>query len=139
MPLLPVYMAKAGGFFFLVFGVIAVIAAIASINPIWALGPYRPDQVSTGAQPDWYMGFAEGLIRVMPGWEINFWGHTLVLGVFIPLVVFPLVLARDRGLPVHRVLGHRRQARAPHPGPPAQRPDPDRPSVSPGSPGTSCC
>ncbi|GAA3396492.1 MULTISPECIES: cytochrome b [Streptomyces] len=92
MPLLPVYMAKAGGFFFLVFGVIAIISAIASINPIWALGPYRPDQVSTGAQPDWYMGFAEGLIRVMPGWEINIWGHTLVLGVFIPLVIFPLVL-----------------------------------------------
>ncbi|MEU9284028.1 cytochrome bc complex cytochrome b subunit [Streptomyces sp. NPDC048275] len=92
MPLLPVYTAKAGGFFFLVFGVIAAVAAIASINPIWSMGPYRPDQVSTGAQPDWYMGFSEGLIRVMPGWEINFWGHTLVLGVFIPLVIFPLVL-----------------------------------------------
>ncbi|MFJ3883130.1 cytochrome bc complex cytochrome b subunit [Streptomyces sp. NPDC090077] len=92
MPLLPVYMAKAGGFFFLVFGVIAAIAAIASINPIWALGPYRPDHVSTGAQPDWYMGMPEGLIRAMPGWEINLWGHTLVLGVFIPLLLFPLVL-----------------------------------------------
>ncbi|MCB5181637.1 cytochrome bc1 complex cytochrome b subunit [Streptomyces antimicrobicus] len=92
MPLLPVYMAKAGGFFFLVFGVIAAIAAIASINPIWALGPYRPDHVSTGAQPDWYMGMPEGLIRAMPGWEINLWGHTLVLGVFVPLVLFPLVL-----------------------------------------------
>ncbi|WP_328539215.1 cytochrome bc1 complex cytochrome b subunit [Streptomyces sp. NBC_00344] len=92
MPLLPVYMAKAGGFFFLVFGVIAIIAGIASINPIWEMGPYRPDQVSTGAQPDWYMGFSEGLVRIMPGWEINAWGHTLVLGVFIPIVVFPLVL-----------------------------------------------
>ncbi|MEU9606750.1 cytochrome bc complex cytochrome b subunit [Streptomyces sp. NPDC048057] len=92
MPLLPVYMAKAGGFFFLVFGVIAVIAAIATLNPVWSVGPYRVDQVSTGAQPDWYMGFAEGLIRVMPGWEINAWGHTLALGVFIPLAVFPLVL-----------------------------------------------
>ncbi|MGW7578227.1 cytochrome bc1 complex cytochrome b subunit [Streptomyces sp. NPDC054765] len=93
MPLLPVYMAKAGGFFFLVFGVIAAIAAIASINPVWAIGPYRPDQVSTGAQPDWYMGFAEGLVRVMPGWEWNFWGHTLNLGVLIPILIFPLVLA----------------------------------------------
>ncbi|WP_274557539.1 cytochrome b [Streptomyces spiramyceticus] len=93
MPLLPVYMAKAGGFFFLVFGVIAIISAAFTINPVWALGPYRPDQVSTGAQPDWYMGFAEGLIRVMPGWEINFWGHTLALGVFIPLMLFGLVLA----------------------------------------------
>ncbi|MEU0393040.1 cytochrome bc complex cytochrome b subunit [Streptomyces sp. NPDC006208] len=92
MPLLPVYMAKAGGFFFLVFGVIAFISATFTINPVWALGPYRPDMVSTGAQPDWYMGFAEGLVRVMPGWEINLWGHTLVLGVFIPLVIFGVVL-----------------------------------------------
>ncbi|MBO3681540.1 cytochrome bc complex cytochrome b subunit [Streptomyces sp. NEAU-YJ-81] len=92
MPLLPVYMAKAGGFFFLVFGVIAVLSAVATINPVWTIGPYRPDQVSTGAQPDWYMGFAEGLVRVMPGWEITAWGHTLVLGVFIPIVLFPLVL-----------------------------------------------
>ncbi|WP_406149798.1 cytochrome bc complex cytochrome b subunit [Streptomyces sp. NBC_01012] len=92
MPLLPVYMAKAGGFFFLVFGFIAIVAAIATINPIWGIGPYRPDQVSTGAQPDWYMGFAEGFVRVMPGWEINLWGHTLVLGVLIPLVLFGLIL-----------------------------------------------
>ncbi|GAA2600229.1 cytochrome bc complex cytochrome b subunit [Streptomyces axinellae] len=92
MPLLPVYMAKAGGFFFLVFGVIAAISALFTINPIWVLGPYRPDQVSTNAQPDWYMGFPEGLIRFMPGWEINLWGHTLVLGVFIPLLILPVVL-----------------------------------------------
>ncbi|WP_033216789.1 cytochrome b [Kitasatospora phosalacinea] len=93
MPLMPVYMAKAGGFFFLVFGIIAVMSAVATINPVWAYGPYRPDQVSTDAQPDWYMGFAEGLIRFMPGWEISVWGgHTLNLGVFIPLMIFPLVL-----------------------------------------------
>ncbi|MFJ1706042.1 cytochrome bc complex cytochrome b subunit [Kitasatospora sp. NPDC088346] len=93
MPLMPIYMAKAGGFFFLVFGIVAVMSAIATVNPIWAYGPYRPDQVSTDAQPDWYMGYSEGLVRVMPGWEISVWGgHTLNLGVFVPLMVFPLVL-----------------------------------------------
>jgi quinol---cytochrome-c reductase cytochrome b subunit len=92
MPFLPVYMAKAGGFFFLVFGVLALMGGIASINPVWAFGPYRPDLVTTGAQPDWYLGFSEGLIRVMPGWEINAWGHTLVLGVLIPFSLFPLLL-----------------------------------------------
>ncbi|MFG2718520.1 cytochrome bc complex cytochrome b subunit [Streptomyces sp. NPDC048416] len=92
MPLMPVYMAKAGGFFFLVFGVLAIMAAIAQINPIWSFGPYRPDQVTTDAQPDWYMGYSEGLIRLMPGWEINLWGHTLQLGVLIPLIVFPTIL-----------------------------------------------
>ncbi|MDT0344678.1 cytochrome bc1 complex cytochrome b subunit [Streptomyces litchfieldiae] len=94
MPLLPVYTAKAGGFFFLVFGVITAIAATVSINPIWVLGPYRPDQVSTNAQPDWYLGFSEGLVRMMPGWE---WvlpgGYTVNFGLMIPLmIVFPLML-----------------------------------------------
>ncbi|MFD6435061.1 cytochrome bc complex cytochrome b subunit [Streptomyces venezuelae] len=91
-PLLPVYIAKAGGFFFLVFGVLAIMGAVATINPVWLMGPYRPDLVSTGAQPDWYLGFSEGLIRVMPGWEISAWGHTLNLGVFIPFALFPLIL-----------------------------------------------
>ncbi|MFI1677659.1 cytochrome bc complex cytochrome b subunit [Streptomyces sp. NPDC020607] len=91
-PLLPVYIAKAGGFFFLVFGVLSIMGAVATINPVWLMGPYRPDLVSTGAQPDWYLGFSEGLIRVMPGWEINAWGHTLNLGVFIPFALFPLIL-----------------------------------------------
>ena len=93
MPFLPVYTAKAGGFFFLVFGMLALMGGIAQINPVWAFGPYRPDLVTTGAQPDWYLGFSEGLIRVMPGWEINAWGHTLQLGVFIPFSLFPLILA----------------------------------------------
>ena len=92
-PLLPVYMAKAGGFFFLVFGVITAIAATVTINPIWALGPYRPDKVSTDAQPDWYLGFSEGLVRMMPGWE---WvlpgGYTLNFGLLVPVIVFPLLL-----------------------------------------------
>jgi ubiquinol-cytochrome c reductase cytochrome b subunit len=92
MPLLPVYTAKAGGFFFLVFGLLALMGGLAQINPVWAFGPYRPDLVTTGAQPDWYLGFSEGLIRVMPGWEINAWGHSLVLGVFIPFSLFPLIL-----------------------------------------------
>ncbi|WP_354638782.1 cytochrome b [Kitasatospora camelliae] len=99
MPLMPVYLAKAGGFFFLVFGIIAAVSAIATINPIWAYGPYRPDQVSTDAQPDWYMGFAEGLIRVMPGWEVGLWGHTLNLGILIPFLAFPAVLGAIAAYP----------------------------------------
>ncbi|MHC5257324.1 cytochrome bc1 complex cytochrome b subunit [Streptomyces sp. UC4497] len=92
-PFFPIYVAKAGGFFFLVFGVLAVLGAVATINPVWAFGPYRTDIVTTGAQPDWYLGFSEGLIRVMPAWEINAWGHTLQLGVFLPFTLFPVILS----------------------------------------------
>jgi ubiquinol-cytochrome c reductase cytochrome b subunit len=82
---LRVYAVKATGFFFIVTGVIFLIASIAQINPVWVYGPYRPDQVSAGSQPDWYMGVADGLLRVMPGWEITAWGHTLALDNLIPL------------------------------------------------------
>ncbi|AXK32704.1 ubiquinol-cytochrome c reductase cytochrome b subunit [Streptomyces armeniacus] len=91
-PFMPVYLAKAGGFFMMVFGLLAAIAATVTINPVWVYGPYRPDQVSTNAQPDWYLGFAEGMVRIMPAWEIDAWGHTLNLGLFIPIVAFPLLL-----------------------------------------------
>ncbi|MFI6274525.1 cytochrome bc complex cytochrome b subunit [Streptomyces sp. NPDC050988] len=84
---LKVRAVKSAGFFFLVAGVIFVMAAVAQINPVWLYGPYRPDQVSAGSQPDWYMGVADGLLRVMPGWEITFWGHTLALDNLIPLLV----------------------------------------------------
>ncbi|MFC8063732.1 cytochrome bc complex cytochrome b subunit [Streptomyces sp. NPDC057293] len=86
MPL-RVYAVKAGAYFFIVCGVIFLIAGLAQINPVWAYGPFRPDQVSAGSQPDWYMGVADGLLRVMPGWEVDFWGHTLALDNFLPLLV----------------------------------------------------
>ncbi|MFF7607731.1 cytochrome b N-terminal domain-containing protein [Streptomyces parvulus] len=86
MPL-RVYAVKAGAYFFLVCGVIFLIAGLAQINPVWAYGPFRPDQVSADSQPDWYMGVADGFLRVMPGWEIDFWGHTLALDNFLPLLV----------------------------------------------------
>ena len=43
--LFPVYAAKAGGFFFLVFGVLALLGGLAQINPIWLYGPHNPSPV----------------------------------------------------------------------------------------------
>ncbi|GGJ61372.1 cytochrome bc1 complex cytochrome b subunit [Streptomyces brasiliensis] len=123
-----VYAAKAAGFFFLVSGIVFVIAAIVQINPVWLYGPYRADQVSAGSQPDWYMGVADGLLRVMPGWEIDMWGHTLALdnliplaagvGLFLALGAYPFIeswltrddrahhlLDRPRNRPVRTALG----------------------------------
>ena len=69
----PVYAAKAGGFFFLVFGVICALGGLAQINPIWLFGPYNPAQVSAGSQPDWYMGLLDGSTRLFPSWDIRLW------------------------------------------------------------------
>ncbi|WP_432574382.1 cytochrome bc1 complex cytochrome b subunit [Kineococcus sp. SYSU DK005] len=87
-PLFPVYMAKAGGFFFIVFGVIALIAALFSINPIWAYGAYDPSPVTAGSQPDWYMGWLDGAVRLTPGWfEFTLFGFTFSMNIFIPTTV----------------------------------------------------
>jgi ubiquinol-cytochrome c reductase cytochrome b subunit len=92
-PMMPVYMAKAGGFFFIVFGITTLMAALVTINPIWLYGPYDPTAVTAGAQPDWYMGFADGALRLFPGFtEFDIFGFTLSLNVFIPaLIVMPLL------------------------------------------------
>ncbi|MDQ6657947.1 MAG: cytochrome b, partial [Actinomycetota bacterium] len=37
---LPTFAAKGGGFFAVVFGVIAIMSGVFQINPIWNLGPY---------------------------------------------------------------------------------------------------
>jgi len=92
-PMMPVYMAKAGGFLFIVFGITTLMAALVTINPIWLYGPYDPSPVTAGSQPDWYMGFADGALRLFPGFfEFNIFGFTLSLNVFIPsLIVMPLL------------------------------------------------
>ena len=91
-PLMPVYMAKAGGFFFIVFGVTAFLGAVASINPIWLYGPYTPGQISAGSQPDFYMGWLDGLVRMSPPLETHAFGHTISWNILIPGLIVPGIL-----------------------------------------------
>ncbi|GGT07344.1 cytochrome bc1 complex cytochrome b subunit [Planobispora rosea] len=86
-PFYPAFMAKAGAYFMFTFGVIALLGTFAQINPIWLFGPYTPADISAGSQPDYYMGFLEGSLRLMPSWEINIFGYTLALSVIIPALV----------------------------------------------------
>ena len=91
-PLMPAYMAKAGGFFFIVFGVTAFLGAVASINPVWLYGPYNPGQVSAGSQPDWYMGWLDGLVRMAPPLESYIFGYTISWNILIPGLIIPGIL-----------------------------------------------
>ena len=98
-PLLPIYAAKAGGFFFIVFGVTALMGALVSINPIWKYGPYDPSKVTAGSQPDWYMGWPDGALRIMPGWETHLFtgagglpAVTIPWNVLLPIIILPVVM-----------------------------------------------
>jgi ubiquinol-cytochrome c reductase cytochrome b subunit len=88
-PLFPVYTAKAGGFFFVVFGITALMGALMQINPVWLYGPYNPAEVTAGSQPDWYMGWLEGAVRIFPGFESHFWGITISWNLLIPALIIP--------------------------------------------------
>jgi ubiquinol-cytochrome c reductase cytochrome b subunit len=87
MPL-PRYAVLSGGLFFLVAGVIVLMAATVTINPVWTYGPSSPGDATAGSQPDWYMGFLDGALRLVPpGWEFEFLGRTVTLAVLAPLAV----------------------------------------------------
>jgi ubiquinol-cytochrome c reductase cytochrome b subunit len=89
-PMLPVYAAKAGGFFFIVFGVTALLGGLLSINPVWKYGPYDPSKVTAGSQPDWYMGWPDGALRIMPGLETHIWGVTISWNIMLPILILPI-------------------------------------------------
>ncbi len=91
-PFWPVFMVKTGAFFMWTLTGIALLSTFFQINPIWLFGPYNPGSISAGSQPDWYMGFLEGSLRLMPAWEINALGHTLPMNVIVPALVVPGVL-----------------------------------------------
>ena len=91
-PMIPVYAAKSIGLFTMLFGLLAVLAAAVQINPIWTFGPYEPQQATSGSQPDWYLGWLEGGLRLMPNWTTDFLGHTIAWNVFVPGAVMPLLL-----------------------------------------------
>src|SRR4051794_9377791 len=92
-PLYPGFALKTGGFFMLVFAVLALLGALAQINPVWLFGPYDPAEVSAGTQPDWYIFFLDGGLRLMPNVEWNLFGHyTIPFNILFPAVILPGIL-----------------------------------------------
>ena len=90
-PLWPNYAMKSVGLGLAVFAVLAALGGLFQINPVWLYGPYDPTTVSSPAQPDWYIGWLEGALRLMPNWELRGLGHTIP-EPFFPGVLLPAVL-----------------------------------------------
>ncbi|MCL4422031.1 MAG: ubiquinol-cytochrome c reductase cytochrome b subunit [Actinobacteria bacterium] len=88
-PMWPNFMLKTTGFQAMVAAVLLGLGAFAQINPIWQFGPYVPYKVSYAVQPDWYMAWLDGALRIMPSWEFAGFGHTIPLEVTLPAVVLP--------------------------------------------------
>ena len=98
-PTWPAYALRSLALLFAVAGILLFAGGLVQINPIWQWGPYHTYLSENGAQPDWYIGWLIGALRLMPNWEgPTIAGHTLFPnpfwgGAFFPLVVFGLMYA----------------------------------------------
>jgi ubiquinol-cytochrome c reductase cytochrome b subunit len=110
---MPVFAVKSGAFFALTVGILGIMGGLLQINPIWNLGPYKPSQISAGSQPDFYMMWTDGLIRMWPPWEFYIGHHTIpqsvwiaiLMGVvFMLLIVYPFLEKRFSGDHAHHNL-----------------------------------
>ena len=79
---------KSVSLLLLVAGVLAGLGGLLQINPVWQYGPYDPANVSSPAQPDWYIGFLDGALRLGMPWSFKIFGYT-ISEVFWPAILFP--------------------------------------------------
>lgn len=84
----PGYTVKSIGLMFAVFGACLLLGGLVQINPVWLWGPFEPGSVTGPAQPDWYVGWLDGALRLYPPWEPHLFGYRLP-SLFVPTVVLP--------------------------------------------------
>jgi len=96
--IMPVFAAHGLGWFAMVFGMLALMSGLFQINAVWNYGPYDPAMVSAGSQPDWYMGFTDGIIRLWPAWEMYIGNYTIPQP-FVPAMLLGVMFALLFGWP----------------------------------------
>jgi quinol---cytochrome-c reductase cytochrome b subunit len=93
----PRYALKSVGLFFMIAAVLAMLGGLFQINPVWFYGPSDPTLPTSPAQPDWYVGWLEGALRLAPPFEPRLFGWRLpepfVPGVLVPGIFFTLLAA----------------------------------------------
>jgi ubiquinol-cytochrome c reductase cytochrome b subunit len=88
-PLWAGYALRSLGWLAATAAVLVLLGGLVQINPIWQWGPYEPWQSTNGAQPDWYLGWLIGALRIMPPLEPRFAGHTWIANPFFGGLLFP--------------------------------------------------
>jgi ubiquinol-cytochrome c reductase cytochrome b subunit len=91
-PMWPGYALRSLALLSAVAAVLVLLGGLVQINPVWQWGPYELDRATNGAQPDWYLGWLIGGLRIMPPLELRVFGHTLVPNPFWGGIAFPGVV-----------------------------------------------
>jgi ubiquinol-cytochrome c reductase cytochrome b subunit len=88
-PTWPGYALRSLSLLFAVAAAVFLLGGLVQINPIWQWGPYDIWKGTNGAQPDWYLGWLIGALRLMPAFEPHIGGATLVPNPFFGGALFP--------------------------------------------------
>ena len=89
-PMWPAYALRSIGLLLAVAAVLFLMGGLIQINPIWQWGPFHTYVSENGAQPDWYIGWLIGALRLMPNWELVVHGRTVIPEPFWGGAAFPL-------------------------------------------------
>ncbi|MEV4703122.1 ubiquinol-cytochrome c reductase cytochrome b subunit [Actinoplanes sp. NPDC049316] len=81
----PAYAVRSLSLLTGVFAAVFALGGLVQINPVWIYGPFRPAQATSPAQPDWYVAWGDGALRLFPPIEFHVFGH-LVPAPFLPAV-----------------------------------------------------
>jgi ubiquinol-cytochrome c reductase cytochrome b subunit len=92
IPMIPGYAPRSLGLAFAVAAVLFLLGGLVQINPIWLWGPYHVYDSTNGAQPDWYLGWLIGGLRLVPGFDWTIGNYTLVPNPFWGGAGFPLLV-----------------------------------------------
>ncbi|HWF54357.1 MAG TPA: cytochrome b N-terminal domain-containing protein [Solirubrobacteraceae bacterium] len=91
-PMFPAQAPRSLALMFFTVGILFLLGGLVQINPIWQWGPYEPWLGTNGAQPDWYLGWLIGALRLMPSFDVTIGHFTLIPNPFWGGVVFPGVI-----------------------------------------------
>jgi ubiquinol-cytochrome c reductase cytochrome b subunit len=92
VPTFPGQTPRSLGLMFGTAGVLFLLGGLVQINPIWLWGPYHTYSATNGAQPDWYLGWLIGGLRLVPGWDFTIGKYTVVPNAFWGGAAFPLLV-----------------------------------------------
>jgi len=92
VPLFPGQAPRSLALMFFVAGLLFLLGGLVQINPIWQWGPFEPWLGTNGAQPDWYLGWLIGALRLMPTFDVTIGHFTLIPNPFWGGALFPLLV-----------------------------------------------
>ena len=92
VPTFPGQTPRSLGLLFAVASLVFLLGGLIQINPIWQWGPYETGLSTNGAQPDWYLGWLIGALRLVPGFDLTIGDYTLVPNPFWGGALFPLLV-----------------------------------------------